>query len=67
MTEIINFNKARKKAAKADKEKQADANRRKHGRTKAEKQADAKNKEQSTRHIEAHKRDKDEVDNTVID
>ncbi len=60
MPEIINFNKARKKVAKADKEKRAEENRRKFGRTKAEKDAEAKKKEQATRHIEGHKRNLEE-------
>ena len=41
MGEIVNFNRARKAKARADKAVQADANRAKFGRTKAVKAADA--------------------------
>ncbi len=41
MGDVINFNRARKVRAKADRAREADANRAKFGRTKAEKAADA--------------------------
>ncbi len=41
MGDVINLNRARKVRAKADRVKEADANRAKFGRTKAEKAADA--------------------------
>lgn len=40
MGDVVNLNKFRKRRAKAEREKQADTNRRLHGRTKAERARD---------------------------
>lgn len=41
MGDVVNLNKFRKKKAKAERQKQAETNRRLHGRTKAERERDA--------------------------
>lgn len=55
MAEPINFNKARKAKAKAQKEQQAVENRAKFGRTKAEKQADEAQRETLRKKIDSSK------------
>ena len=52
MADIINLRRARKHKARADKERQADANRKKHGLTMHEKQS-AKHE----RFVDGHRRD----------
>ena len=51
--EIINLRQARKRQARADKERVADQNRITHGRTKAEKQLTTALNTQSTRRLDA--------------
>lgn len=58
MADPINFNKARKAKARADKAQKASENRAKFGRTKAEKQAEATAAERLRRAIEAAKRER---------
>jgi len=59
MTEPINLNKARKAKARAEKQQRAAENRIKYGRTKAQKAADKLSQEQTVRHLDLSKRDKD--------
>ncbi len=47
MSKVINLNKFRKQKAKAEREKQAETNRRLHGRTNAERARDALSKQQA--------------------
>ena len=49
MGNVINLNKYRKQKAKADRDKQADVNRRLHGRTKTERSREELQKQQLTR------------------
>lgn len=60
MAEVINLNRKRKAKARTEKEKTAAENRRKYGRTKEEKQLDKKKAEKLERHLEGHKREKDD-------
>ena len=55
MAEPINFNKARKAKARAQKEQQAVENRAKFGRTKAEKKADEAERQKLRKKIESSK------------
>jgi len=57
VAEPINFNKARKAKARAQKEQQAVENRAKFGRTKAEKQAEAARREKLRKEIDSSKRE----------
>jgi Domain of unknown function (DUF4169) len=57
MTEIINLKQKRKGKAREDKEKAAEANRRKFGRTKSEKELEKQRAEQTAKHIDGHKRE----------
>ncbi|NYT41703.1 DUF4169 family protein [Sphingomonas sp. R-74633] len=57
MAEIINFNKALKAKAKADKAIRSQENRARFGRTKAEKQAEAAEKARIAKVIDDAKRD----------
>ncbi|HET9960487.1 MAG TPA: DUF4169 family protein [Polyangiaceae bacterium] len=52
MGNVVNLNKFRKQKAKAQREKQAEVNRRLHGRTKAERLRDDLQKKQLTRGVE---------------
>lgn len=54
---VVNFRKAKKKIARADKEKNAEQNRVKFGRTKAQKLADKTVKDKAAKHIDDHKRE----------
>jgi len=54
---VVNFRKAKKKIARADKEKSAEENRIKFGRTKAQKLADKAAKDKAAKHIDDHKRE----------
>jgi hypothetical protein len=60
MAEIFNLKQTRKAKARTEKEKQADANRRKFGQTKDEKELVAKKADLAERRIEGHKRETDE-------
>ncbi len=57
MAEIVNFNKARKAAAKSKERAQADENAVKFGRTKAEKSLDKARAEKTARDLDGKKRD----------
>lgn len=52
MGNVVNLNKFRKRKAKVERAKQADANRRLHGRTKAERAKDELQKKQLTRKVD---------------
>jgi hypothetical protein len=60
MIEVINLNRKRKAKARAEKETKSAENRRKYGRTKEEKQLDKKKAEKLKRHLEGHKREKED-------
>jgi hypothetical protein len=53
----INLNRARKRKARADRERNAEANRAKHGRTNAEREHDRKERERADRAHEGTKLD----------
>jgi hypothetical protein len=55
MGNVVNLNRFRKRKAKAEREKQADVNRRLHGRTKAERERDALQKQALTRSLDGKK------------
>ena len=59
MAEIVNLRQARKRKARDDKGKAAEANRLAFGRTKAEKQVTKLEKTRADKEFDAHKRDKD--------
>jgi hypothetical protein len=52
LSNVINLNKYRKQKAKAEREKQADVNRRLHGRTKTERSREELQKQQLTRTVD---------------
>ncbi|MFO0389501.1 MAG: DUF4169 family protein [Alphaproteobacteria bacterium] len=60
MSEIINLRQARKNKTRSKKEKQAEQNRMLFGRTKAEKKQTEKESEKASKHLDGHKREKDE-------
>ena len=57
MSEIVNFNKARKARARVRKRQQADENAVKFGRTKAQKQLDQARTDKASRDLDGKKRD----------
>ena len=57
MADIINLRQARKTKARADKERQAEANRAKFGQSKAARQARLREEERTDRQLEGKKRD----------
>ncbi len=57
--EIVNLRRARKEKARAEKDREAEANRIAFGRTKAEKQATKAEQEVAGRKLDSHKRDRD--------
>lgn len=59
MAEIVNLRQMRKKKARQDKEKTADANRLKFGRTKAERQQTKAEAELEAKKLDQQKLDKD--------
>jgi len=59
MAEIVNLRQMRKKKARQDKEKTADANRLKFGRTKAERQQTIAEAELEAKKLDQQKLDKD--------
>lgn len=59
MSEIVNFNKARKAAGKARDKAHAAENRIRHGRTRAEKTLDAARADLAARRLEQTRRDPD--------
>jgi Domain of unknown function (DUF4169) len=58
MAEIVNLRQARKRKARADKERAAEENRALHGRSKAEKLRDAEAARKSRDFLEGHRRDR---------
>jgi len=56
MAEIVNFNKARKSKARADRKARATENRVKFGRTKADRDLEKARAEKAVRNIDAHRR-----------
>ncbi len=60
MSEIINLRQARKNKGRSEKDKKAEQNRLLFGRTKSEKHRDEKESERASKHLDGHKRDKDE-------
>lgn len=63
MAEIVNLNRARKAKAKAEKAKQADANRIAHGTPKALRKLEQAKKDQAEQRLGSHRLEKDETDN----
>ena len=59
--EIVNLRQARKKLARAQKEREAEENRRRHGRSKAERRLEASDREKIERTLEGARRDRDTV------
>ena len=57
MADIVNLKKVRKDKARAEREREADANRRRFGRTKAQKLADKQAKEREGRAVDDKKLD----------
>ena len=57
MAEIINFRRAKKAKARADKEREAEQNRITHGRTKAEKAEARRLQEEAERKVDGHRLD----------
>ena len=55
--EIVNLRKVRKKKAKAEHDRQAEANRRLHGMTRAERDRLAEEKRRLDAHVAGHRRD----------
>ena len=59
MAEIVNLRQTRKRKARDEKDKEAEANRLAFGRTKAEKQVTKLEKTRADKSLDGHKRDKD--------
>jgi len=57
--EIVNLRKVRKQKAKAEHDRQAEANRRLHGMTRAERDRLAEEKRRLDAHVAGHRRDED--------
>ncbi|MEM9854961.1 MAG: DUF4169 family protein [Pseudomonadota bacterium] len=55
---VVNFNKARKARAKAQRRAKADQNAAKHGRGKAQKAADTRERDAHKSHVDLHKIEK---------
>ena len=66
MTEIINLNQKRKAKARTEKEKKASENRIKFGRTKGEKKAEKLQSDRAERHLQGHKRETENPDDSTI-
>jgi hypothetical protein len=60
MTDIINLNQMRKAKSKAEKDKQATANRAKFGRSKDEIKKEKQQADKAKRLLDGHKREKDD-------
>ena len=60
MTDIINLNHIRKNKAKAEKDKQATANRAKFGRSKDEIKKEKQQADKAKRLLDGHRREKDD-------
>jgi hypothetical protein len=58
--DIVNLREARKAKARAEKDKQAEANRRLHGMTKVEREKLADARRRMEKHLRGHKRDTDD-------
>ena len=59
MADIVNLRQVRKARARADREKEAEANRRLHGMTKAEREKAEVMRKRLERHVEGHRRETD--------
>ena len=55
MADIVNLRRFKKQQERADKAREADANRKTHGRTKAEKQKSKAEQDKATKHLDDHK------------
>ncbi len=55
MADIVNLRRFKKQQERADKAREADANRKAHGRTKAEKQKTKAEQNKATKHLDDHK------------
>jgi len=60
MAEVINLNQQRKSKARAEKDKNASANRAKFGRTKEEKNREKLTSERDKKHLDGHMRETDD-------
>ncbi|PWC58525.1 hypothetical protein TSH7_23725 [Azospirillum sp. TSH7] len=60
MGDVVNLNRFRKTRDKAERAKEADANRARFGRTKAEKERDRKEAERRTQTLDGHKLDSED-------
>ena len=60
MDNVINLRQQRKAKKRGEKEKTAEQNRLKYGRTKQEKQKEKSESARARKHIDGHKREKDE-------
>ncbi len=58
--EIINLRLARKRRKRALKQAEADQNRIIHGRSKTDKERDRKHRDEAARHLDGHRRDRDD-------
>jgi hypothetical protein len=58
--DILNLRRARKAKARAEKDAEAEENRRRFGRTKEEKAKDTADRERAGRHIDGHRRDRND-------
>jgi len=61
MGEVVNFNKAKKARARAEKERDAAANRTKHGRTKGEKTRDSAERDRRDHELDGARRGDDDT------
>lgn len=57
MSEIVNLKRYRKRVAREEKERDAQANRERFGRSKAEREKTEIEKESAARHLDGHKRE----------
>ena len=57
MAEIVNLRQARKRKARAEKERAADANRRLHGLSRTQKELAARHRESDDRKLDGHRLD----------
>lgn len=62
MAEIINFRRAKKAKARADKDREAEQNRITHGRTKAEKAEAKRLQDEAQRNVDQHRLDNETKD-----
>ncbi len=62
MAEIVNLRMARKRAARAEKERTAAENRQRFGRSKSERETVSIESERFARNLDGHRRDREETD-----